>query len=407
MRQSKLVENKVESKEYKGTRGYNTFREFQKEDDWRPVEGVQKCKGKLCKLCVSLVESTEVRSGAWGQRFKIGGRGEEIATCSSKDLVYLATCTNCGLQYVGHTIQKLRKRFGGHRAEGLRASKLGCTNTNDSTFFDTHFEQECGWESLAVQPVELLTDLALKTKREMLWASLLGTFYPYGLNDRIELLPKAPTVRGRMSLYVASDQPEKADAKGASLRQNIDRKGLVAKRQRKRERKRTKTNEEKEQITNTFDGTNYIEGAIERAEEGSGWVKDITNSEETLTKEQRKEVLEELEWMETEEVTRRTKQVMRLIEDKIRTTQGWIRGDKKEKTRPEVIWKTEFKNPTMEKLGLGGILRLEKVKNLLPTGLKHEPAVVFTYVQPTRRSILQYKKELIDSEGRSLDSLHW
>ena len=129
----------------------------------------------------------------------------------------------------------------------------------------------------------------------MLWASLLGTFYPYGLNDKIELLPKAPTVNGRMSLYIASDQPKKADGKVASLTQNVDRKGLVAKRRRKRERKRTKKKEEKEQKPNSFEGSNYIESAIERAEEGSGWVKEITDSEETLTKEQRKEVAEELE----------------------------------------------------------------------------------------------------------------
>ena len=36
-------------------------------------------------------------------------------------------------------------------------------------------------------------------------------------------------------------------------------------------------------------------------------------------------------------------------------------------------------------------------KALLPTGLKHDPAVVFTYVEPTRSSILtsvKYKKVL-------------
>ena len=39
--------------------------------------------------------------------------------CHSSNLVYLLTCDNCGLQYVGETVQKLSERFSGQRA-GLK-----------------------------------------------------------------------------------------------------------------------------------------------------------------------------------------------------------------------------------------------------------------------------------------------
>ena len=80
------------------------------------------------------------------------------------------------------------------------------------------------------------------------------------------------------------------------------------------------------------------------------------------------------------------------------------RKERKNKTRSDLEDRVQESNHGEVRTGWD--FRTE-FKKILPTGLKHEPAVVFTYVQPTRRSILQYKKELIDSEGRSLDSLHW
>ena len=409
MRQGRLTGRRERKKEGNPRKRNRFFQNFPKEEGWRPVEDVRKCGHGQCALCVSLEESEEVRSRVTEKRFKIGGREGEVATCSTENLVYLATCQNCGLQYVGYTGQRLNHRFGGHRAEGKRAQKEGSEGSKHSTFFSTHFEEECGWESLTVQPVELIQDEGRKTQREMQWASMLGTFYPYGLNDRIELLPKAPTIKGRMEAQLSRARSRMGGGKGGGGKEGMgpgDLQELAERRKMKRKRKREREKKETERGENGFDGMNYIEGAMERRGEGEGWVRDIMKSEETLTKKQREEVMEEMRWMDEEEMTRGEKQVKDLIEDKIRRTQGWKGKEDRKKKTPELIWGIEFKNPTMEKLGLGRILRSERIKRLLPTGLKYEPAVVFTYVQPTRRSILQYKKELIASEGRNLDDIH-
>ena len=35
--------------------------------------------------------------------------------CATENVVYLISCTRCGVQYVGETSQKLRSRFNNHR----------------------------------------------------------------------------------------------------------------------------------------------------------------------------------------------------------------------------------------------------------------------------------------------------
>ena len=40
---------------------------------------------------------------------------------STSNCMYLITCSRCGLQYVGETVQSLRERFNGHRT-GMKNS---------------------------------------------------------------------------------------------------------------------------------------------------------------------------------------------------------------------------------------------------------------------------------------------
>ena len=53
------------------------------------------------------------RSAKTGRQYKISRH----YTCENTHLVYLAHCTLCNVDYVGQTVQQMRKRHLGHRAE--------------------------------------------------------------------------------------------------------------------------------------------------------------------------------------------------------------------------------------------------------------------------------------------------
>ena len=48
-----------------------------------------------------------------GREYKI----RRIYTCTSRWVIYLVTCTDCNIQYVGQTTQEMRQRHYGHRSD--------------------------------------------------------------------------------------------------------------------------------------------------------------------------------------------------------------------------------------------------------------------------------------------------
>ena len=114
--------------------------------------------------------------------------------CHSSNVIYLITCCNCGLQYVGETCQKLNERFGWHKT---------CLNNPQKYSFckilNSHFTSGlCKNAKYEVQILEKLEgsgrtdrnamDISakpLRKNRELHWMMKLRTVYPYGLNDRI------------------------------------------------------------------------------------------------------------------------------------------------------------------------------------------------------------------------------
>ena len=114
--------------------------------------------------------------------------------CHSANLIYLLTCDSCGLQYVGETVQKLSKRFAGHRSGLKMPDKYGTCK-----ILTAHFNTGvCKGSSYKVQFVEKLIGngrtkrkaidpehTALRKKRELYWMLELRTIFPYRLNDRI------------------------------------------------------------------------------------------------------------------------------------------------------------------------------------------------------------------------------
>lgn len=107
-------------------------------------------------------------------------------SCDSSNIIYLISCSRCGIQYVGETSQKLNLRMNNHRA-AIRGQK--------NTLLTEHFrgDNDCHIDHCIVQPIEKIDDMGSKQdlkkkrlEREAFWIKELRTLTPYGLNDRLD-----------------------------------------------------------------------------------------------------------------------------------------------------------------------------------------------------------------------------
>ena len=101
-------------------------------------------------------------------------------------VIYLLTCENCQIQYVGETGQKLSRRTGQHRRSIEKYGSSSCRLINE------HFTTEnCKDKKFSVQIIEILKDngaqsTKIRREREKFWIKELHTLSPYGLNIRLE-----------------------------------------------------------------------------------------------------------------------------------------------------------------------------------------------------------------------------
>ena len=98
-------------------------------------------------------------------------------SCSTSNLVYIITCSKCDHQYLGETKQKLSKRLSGHRS---------AIKKHANTFIAKHFNQP-GYSvaDILIQPIEKI-ELLPGELDEDVTITIIGTVYPYGLNDRLQ-----------------------------------------------------------------------------------------------------------------------------------------------------------------------------------------------------------------------------
>ena len=84
------------------------------EDQNQPVaEGCFKCDEKRCDLSQHyLIQYTKFQSFATNRIYWI----HQQLYCSSKNVMYLASCTLCRKQYVGSTSTEIKERFRNHKS---------------------------------------------------------------------------------------------------------------------------------------------------------------------------------------------------------------------------------------------------------------------------------------------------
>ena len=95
-----------------------------------------------CNLCSSNYDYSErlgkFSSYVTGTNFDIAIRNDNnLPPCELDCVIYLMSCSNCNMQYVGKTKNKLKQRIYGH--------KHSCKKKKDQIIYK-HFNSDCGFE---------------------------------------------------------------------------------------------------------------------------------------------------------------------------------------------------------------------------------------------------------------------
>ena len=141
------------------------------------------CDNK-CDLCQNFsTKSINFHSSTTGFTYKI----KEKMDCTSKNVVYLVTCTKCNIQYTGSTSTQFKVRFRNHKSSML-------TNKKTCELAVHYNKTPHNLKDFTFLPIEQIYQTNDNNKalllREAYWMAQLQTLHPYGLNKRNELHSK-------------------------------------------------------------------------------------------------------------------------------------------------------------------------------------------------------------------------
>ena len=98
-----------------------------------PPRPSQSCSKSRCRLCLSLIYSNYISSTANNKTFKCHNVN---TSCDYKCIIYVISCPNCNLQYVGQS-NNLRARMNGHKSD-FRLYAAGKINKMDNELLCDH-----------------------------------------------------------------------------------------------------------------------------------------------------------------------------------------------------------------------------------------------------------------------------
>ena len=149
---------------------------------------VRKCRAD-CLSCPDTVRSKFVSSSITGRSYSTINISPHEISCKIGNYIYLLTCKNCNVQYVGESITPVNIRMNQHRT-----STIGCSHMIN------HYENVCENASFFIQILEKLegsgyingeydpASAERRLLREDYWIKTLRTVYPYGLNIRTKYM---------------------------------------------------------------------------------------------------------------------------------------------------------------------------------------------------------------------------
>ena len=131
-----------------------------------------------CLCCNALDCNSVFKSHITGRQFIFSKEGN--FDCKSKNIIYLITCAECGIQYVGLTVQALHIRLNGHRSSAKRNINTYIYqhyNIPGHNFSNATIQIIDKWDADCPYDIDTLEDY---------WIATLCTVYPLGLNDRVK-----------------------------------------------------------------------------------------------------------------------------------------------------------------------------------------------------------------------------
>ena len=159
---------------------------------------ISACKDlyKKCKIKKLFIPADRVVSTVTKRVYDVVvAPGETKINCHSVNLIYLLTCDNCAIQYIGETVTQLSERMSHHFStlrEGVSKCKRLCEHytsglCKDSTFTIRILEKLEGTGRLgtAKRGPQDPTNKNKRTAREKHWILKLRTVFPFGLNDKL------------------------------------------------------------------------------------------------------------------------------------------------------------------------------------------------------------------------------
>ena len=129
------------------------------------------CNHPKCLCCQHLDTDTHYHNSAHTKTFNI----KRNFTCNSQHVIYLITCKQCNILYIGLTDRKLKDRLTDHRSN---------TILHKDTPIAIHFNQH-GLDNLQIKPIFQLynnTSYQNKLNTEKSFIYTLKTYAPFGLN---------------------------------------------------------------------------------------------------------------------------------------------------------------------------------------------------------------------------------
>ncbi len=136
------------------------------------------CSKKQCKICPKIQTSGKIKSQNTGIEYEI----KHHVSCESSNLIYVMTCKQCKMQYVGQTKRTLGERFSEHfRDIKNKSPKLLCVHLNSREHHGTD-DISIAVLSFIKQTPNSLSAQKARDKMEMFWYNQLGTMVPRGLN---------------------------------------------------------------------------------------------------------------------------------------------------------------------------------------------------------------------------------
>lgn len=134
----------------------------------------QPCRHPRCVTCTHLNCKPSFISTRTGRSYPL----RHNFTCTSRNIIYLITCTRCKKQYVGLTTQQLNIRVNHHRTNIFN---------NAQTYISNHFNfTDHNVRHLSVQIIDTPSNgpnmLQKLQHLEKYWIDTLKTIQPFGLN---------------------------------------------------------------------------------------------------------------------------------------------------------------------------------------------------------------------------------